>query len=176
MKIVKICVAFVLVSCLLLSCSSKSNTSDVTAVSRQESITDSTKDSTKESIIYDWSDYREGHENGYSEGYEQGYKWGYDDGYRYGKEDGFTEGYDEAKSEYGDYESLEMDAVDFVRKHSEWHPEEAIYIIEAYRNGGDYCGYVPTKEDYDDAIESLSKFYEYFYFGMYNSNDTTYEN
>jgi hypothetical protein len=54
------------------------------------------------------------------------------------------------------------EAVHYDRKHSGWHPEEALAIIKAYENSE-----ISDEEDYNAAIRCLYYFYEYFYCGMY---------
>lgn len=116
--------------------------------------------------------YEDGYEDGYADGYStaesdmqylmeeeflDGYDIGYDDGYR------------EAEDEYNDYGWLEDEAIHYVREYSEWSPEEAMSVIEAYQNNEPFWqdGSPPSREEYLDAIESLIRFYEYFYCAMY---------
>ena len=116
--------------------------------------------------------YEDGYEDGYADGYStaesdmqylmeeeflDGYDIGYDDGYR------------EAEDEYNDYGWLEDEAIHYVREYSEGSPEEAMSVIEAYQNNEPFWqdGSPPSREEYLDAIESLIRFYEYFYCAMY---------
>ena len=116
--------------------------------------------------------------------YDDGYADGYTDGYSdaesemlYLMEEEFLDGYDvgyddgywEAEDEYNDFGWLEDEAIHYARKYSEWSPEEAIGVIEAYKNKDSFWqdGSPPSHEEYLDAIESLIRFYEYFYCAMY---------
>ena len=120
----------------------------------------------------------------YKGSYEDGYADGYCDGYsdaesevQYLMEEEFLDGYDagyddgywEAEDEYNDYGWLEDEAIHYARKYSEWSPEEAMWVIEAYQNIEPFWqdGSPPSHEEYLDAIESLIRFYEYFYSAMY---------
>lgn len=59
---------------------------------------------------------------------------------------------------------LEENAIHYVREACEWHPEEALCIIQAYERGEKYYGSYPiTAEDYQEAIHSICRFYNYFY-------------
>lgn len=117
------------------------------------------------------------YEDGYAEGYDYGYDYGYEKGYETGLDDapdayfayeeGFEDGFEEG---YVDIRGIEDSAVHYARKYSEWHPEEAVWVIDAYRNGeclDEWEDSPPTKEEYEDAINSLYHFYMYFYSGMY---------
>ena len=112
--------------------------------------------------------YEDGYADGYSdaksemqylmeEEFLDGYDIGYDDGYR------------KAEEEYDDYGWLEHEAIHYARKYSEWSPEEAMSVIEAYQNKEPFWqdGSPPSHDEYLDAIESLFRFYEYFYCAMY---------
>ena len=121
--------------------------------------------------------YEEGYADGYDEGYSDaefemeylmedefldGYDIGYDDGYDEGSDDGWVDNIDEIGWFF------EEEAVHYAREHSEWHPEEAMGIIEAYQNREPlYDNAIPNEEEYLEAIESLYRFYEYFYCAMY---------
>lgn len=90
--------------------------------------------------------------------YEKGYEDGYNDApaYEVGFEDGFREG-------YADASEIKNEAERYARDHSEWPPEEALWVIAAYR-AGEKLGEEPiTKEEYEDAINSLYYFCKYFY-------------
>ena len=65
---------------------------------------------------------------------------------------------------YGDVAlMLQEDAIDYVRETCDWHPEEAIYIIQAYESGEKYYGsHLITEADYHEAIRTLCRFYSYF--------------
>lgn len=116
--------------------------------------------------------------------YESSYQEGYSDGYsaaeiemEYLLEEEFLEGYDlgyeegywDAKQEYSDYWELEQEAIHYAREYSEWSPEEAWMVIEAYQNNEPFHvdGSSPSKEEYLDAIDSLIYFYDYFYSRKY---------
>ena len=93
------------------------------------------------------------------------YKSDYDEGYEYGYDAGLERGYAIAEDEYS---GLEYEASDYASYHTGWLPEEAMWIIDAYQgNAPLYHGDVPSEEDYTAAIESLYRFYEYFYRRMY---------
>ena len=114
--------------------------------------------------------------------YEDGYADGYADGYSDAESDmqyliedkclewydmGYDDGWVDNIDEIGRF--FEEEAVDFVRDHCEWHPEEAVGIIEAYQNNESFYedGSHPSRQDYLDAIDSLIYFYEYFYGSYY---------
>ena len=120
--------------------------------------------------------------------YEDGYELGYEHGYREGCSDteiemeylldeefidgyhwGYQEGYKEAEIEYSDYRELEEKAIRYAREYSEWTPEDALVIIEAYYHNEPFNedGSPPSKEDYLGAIDSLLYFYDYFYSRKY---------
>ena len=112
--------------------------------------------------------------------YEDGYADGYSDAeseMQYLMEEEFLDGYDigyddgywEAEDEYNDYGWLEDKAIHYAREHSEWSPEEAMWVIKSYQNKEPFWpdGSLPSHEEYLDAIESLLRFYEYFYCAMY---------
>ena len=118
--------------------------------------------------------YEEGYADGYNDGYsdaefeigclvedefQDGYEAGYEDGY----DDGSVEGWINNIEDPGRY--FKEEAVHYASEHSEWHPEEAWYIIEAYHNNEPFYenGSPPSKQDYLNAIDSLIYFYEYFY-------------
>ena len=128
--------------------------------------------------------YYDGYEDGYSDGYEDGYSDAkfemeclieekylgqYDKGYERGYDNGHLYGYQEAEEEYSYYGWLEDEAISYAREYSEWSPEEAMGLIEAYQNNEPFWqdGSPPSHEEYLDAIESLCRFYEYFYCAMY---------
>ena len=101
--------------------------------------------------------------------YDEGYSDGYADAkadMAYQLEEEFFDGYD-IGYEDGERDGrwLEEDAVEFVREHCEWHPEEALEVIDAYQNNKPFWqdGSPPSNQDYLDAINSLAYFYEYFY-------------
>lgn len=98
----------------------------------------------------------------YDDGYEDGYSDGYSDAEDEEFFDGYDIGYDDGKR---DGSWLEEDAIDYVREHSDWHPEEAVEVIEAYQNNEPFWrdGSPPSYEEYLDAIDSLIYFYDYFY-------------
>ena len=93
------------------------------------------------------------HDNDYAEGFDDGYsaaqaneEW-----------DKFEE-YVDIINDVNEY------ATEYACKNSYWHPEEAVCVIEAYRDGGS----VYTEKDYNNAVNSLVAFYEYFYNSMYD--------
>lgn len=95
----------------------------------------------------------------------------YNDGYEAGYDEGYGEGYGEGYNEAFDHFSwiVNSDAVHYAREYSDWHPEEAMCIIKAYENGELAFGNMQvSEEDYKEAIESLYRYCEYFYYDMYN--------
>ena len=112
--------------------------------------------------------YDDGFEDGYDDGYsdavlkmEKKFSYWYDEGYWEGSREGWID-YLEKPGRY-----LEEEAVHYAREYSQWHPEEAMAIIQSYQNKEPLDGAIPTYEEYIDAIESLLRFYEYFYCAMY---------
>ena len=102
----------------------------------------------------------------YNEEYDDGYEAGFDEGYGEGLWEGYKEGYSEAY--YRFEESALHDAVHYAEDYSGWHPEEAMYIIEAYENGDLAFGYMTvTEKDYKNAVQSLCLYYQYFYDALY---------
>lgn len=121
--------------------------------------------------------YYEGENYGYSRGFENGVEEGrydeqeaheceysywdlenaFDDGYRYAIENCF----DDSDLMWKICEAAEHSAADF----SEWHPEEALDIIECYRLQEPFWedGSAPSHEDYESAVDCLVEFYHYFY-------------
>ena len=108
---------------------------------------------------------------------ESEYENGYDDGYRdakaelseYGYEM-YQKGYDEAYTKFVD-EIIYHEAVRYARGFSDWHPEEAMGIIECYERGDHYYGGTPiTEEDYLQAVKSLYYYYAYFYNALYEED------
>lgn len=98
-------------------------------------------------------------EDGYNKGYNDGYDAGYDEGSFYGYEDGRNE-----------IEWAEEEAIFYAKENGGWHPEEAWMIIEAYRNKEPFYsdGSIPSEQDYNDAVNSLIYFFEYFYSKNYD--------
>ncbi len=102
----------------------------------------------------------------YSNEYEQGYA---DAASQYEElcEDAIQNYVDEIKhtDTYGDVAlMLEEDAIEYVREGCDWHPEEALHIIQAYERGETYYGsYRITDTDYKEAVRSLCRFYSFFY-------------
>lgn len=109
----------------------------------------------------------------YSDDYTVEYDKGFDAGYDFGYDFGYDEGFDAA---YSDFENaVSRDAIFFVRETCEWHPEEAVCIIESYENGEEYYGnYQITEKDYKDAVESLCRYYDYFYSQLYEEDVNKY--
>lgn len=95
----------------------------------------------------------------YADGYDTGYEEGYDEGYFYGYEDGYEE-----------VAWVKEEAIFHAKENGGWHPEEACVIIEAYRNKDPFYedGSAPSKQDYDDAVNSLISFFEFFYSNKYD--------
>ena len=116
--------------------------------------------------------YEDGYANGYIDGYsdaESEMQYLLEEEFLDGYDIGYDDGYWEAEHEYNYYGWLEDEAVHYARKYSEWSPEEAMWVIEAYQNKEPFWqdGSPPSHEEYLDAIESLIRFYEYFYCAMY---------
>lgn len=116
--------------------------------------------------------YEDGYEDGYADGYstaESDMQYLMEEEFLYGYDIGYDDGYREAEDEYNDYGWLEDEAIHYAREYSEWSPEEAMSVIEAYQNNEPFWqdGSPPSHEEYLDAIESLIRFYEYFYCAMY---------
>ena len=105
--------------------------------------------------------YDEGYEEGSSSGYDKGYDEGHDDGYNDGYNNGYDEGYSEALTYFESI--IEYDAIHYARENSDFHPEEALCIIDDYENGTPV-----TEEDYNEAIESLYRYCEYLYYKEYD--------
>ena len=118
--------------------------------------------------------YEDGYADGYSDAeakmeylmedeFFDSYDNGYDDGYFEGSREGWIDHLEKP----GRY--LEEEAVHYARQYSEWHPEEALAIIYSYQNGEPLYddGVLPSHEEYLEAIESLCRFYEYFYCAIY---------
>ena len=108
-----------------------------------------------------YGSYNDGYAEGYADGVYDGYIQGedYDTWYEAGYSDGRMDG-----------SVLEEKAIRYAREYSEWSPEEAMDVIDAYQNNQPFWqdGSSPTHEDYMEAIESLYRFYEYFYCAVYN--------
>ena len=112
-----------------------------------------------------------------SQAYEDAYFDGYEDGrfdasseFRSHSFEMYLNGYDEAYRDFADTVFSDY-AIWYAREFSEYHPEEAMCIIDCYERGERYCGQLPiTEEDYKDAIESLYRYYEYFLNGMYKDD------
>ena len=105
--------------------------------------------------------------------YEDAYDEGYNDGYSDAEfkmddkcQEWYDFGYDDGQR---DGEWLEYKAIHYAREQTGWSPEEAMMIIDAYRNSEPFWedGYPPSYEDYLDAIDTLMYFYDYFYSRMY---------
>lgn len=104
--------------------------------------------------------------------YESGYFDGYDDGFA----DALSsidplDIVDDIDSQYLFFRTapeLEDNAIYHAREYSDWSPEEAMCVIEAYESGEKYYGSYPiTEDDYRNAIRSLYYFYDYFYSRCY---------
>lgn len=95
--------------------------------------------------------------------YHDGYVDGYDDAVSENDiYEAYREGYNDAYSRFED--GVLSDAIDYVKKYSEWHPEEALCIIDAYESGELAFGQmIVSEEDYKEAIKSLYHYYEYYY-------------
>lgn len=139
-------------------------------------------------IIFGISDmYGDSYDRGYIDGFskaeadgqyyaEQEYKIGYEEGYSDGlnahSEDSYSDfDADAYWAEYKVYAANHFghEAESYASIESEWHPEEALMIIECYENNeySEECGSVPTKQDFLDAVYSLMCFYDYFYGSRY---------
>lgn len=95
------------------------------------------------------------HESSYDEAYQEGFEEGYSFALEYE--------IDDYQDDINYYEYVKEAATEYACDNSYWHPEEAVWVIEEYRNGSsDY-----TKQDYVNAIDSLIAFYEYFYNSFY---------
>lgn len=123
--------------------------------------------------------YDKGYEDGYAEGFSDGrleseleiYDNRFDAGYDAGFEDGFISGSEswfDHPTEIAGY--FEDEAAHYAVNHGGLHPEEAWAIIEAYRNAEPFGddGSPPSTQDYNDAIDSMICFYEYFYSNKYD--------
>ena len=98
--------------------------------------------------------YQRGYDAGYEDGHWEGYDNGYDEGYYDGERDG---------------EWLVDKAIFYAGEKGGWHPEEAWMIIEAYRNKEPLYGdSIPSEQDYEDAVNSLIFFFDYFYSKNYD--------
>lgn len=91
----------------------------------------------------------------------------YDEGYDAGFEKGYGAGYEEGQA---DGSVVEESAVEYVRERSDFLPEEAVAIIEAYQAGKPYWndGSSPSQDDYLEAVGSLVYFCDYFFSREYN--------
>lgn len=101
--------------------------------------------------------------------YEKGWHTGYDAGVEYGAGQGYHDGYGEGYPEGYDagFSDAIHEAEDYASKNSAWHPEEALAIVDAYSKKEPLLdGRVPSKTEYQEAVETLRLFYEYFY-GMH---------
>lgn len=88
----------------------------------------------------------------------------FDDGFDEGFIEGYYSGFDEI------YNSV-YEAEHHAAESGGWHPEEAMAIINSYVNQEPFYvdGSLPSKEDYELAVESLICFYEYYYLAEYES-------
>lgn len=108
-------------------------------------------------------------EDSYLNVYEDGY---YDASVEFSEHshEMYEEGYKEA---YRDFSEgiIWYEAIHYARQFSEWSPEEAMCVIDAYESGTLYYGSLPiTEQDYKEAVESLYHYYEYFYNAMYKQD------
>ena len=107
--------------------------------------------------------------DGYESGYDDGCSAARDELSEYGYEM-YKRGYDEAYRDIVE-EIIDYEAVHYARNFSNWHPEEAMGIIDCYESGDRYYGDIPiTEEDYRDAIKSLYHYYAYFYSALYEDD------
>lgn len=136
----------ILIPCILMSC-------------QESAYNDAYEDGYNDAVELYGSDYDIGYENGYDIGYEDGY----DDGHEEGIKNDWTENIVEIARYF------EVEAVHYVGENANWHPEEALTVIESYQNNESFYsdGSTPSEQDFLDAIESLIYFYRYFYDGAY---------
>lgn len=124
--------------------------------------------------------YLDGEDNAYPVAYEKGYESGKSAGYESGFEDGIVQGHSEwgemANDNWSDNDDLiaeiaehiDYEATRYVVENGGWHPEEAMQIIADYGSEcPEYWSYPPTAQEYQEAIDSLIAYYEYFYFREY---------
>ena len=97
--------------------------------------------------------------------YNEGYDVGYEEGQWDGHTDGWHEGYDEGhKDACADFEEIiNYDAVFYAKEYSEFHPEEAMQIIELYESEEA----IITESEYKEAVKSLFYYSKYFYHDLY---------
>ena len=110
--------------------------------------------------------YDAGYEDGWNSGWYACYDEYYDRSYEEGYEDG-TQYWIDDPTDAGVY--FEELAAHYAREKSGWVPEEAWMLINAYRNGTEWNpdGSPPSKKDYDNAVNSLIYFFDFFYSRMY---------
>ena len=59
---------------------------------------------------------------------------------------------------------MQWDAEHYAREKSGWNPEEAMGIIEDFENQTAYYNdFIPSVDEYIEAVHSLYYFYEYYY-------------
>lgn len=123
------------------------------------------------------SSYDDGYDDGYMSGYKDGKSEidsdslddardaGFSEGYDFGYEEGY---WDKSNDLSDDIRDVFSDAEAYASKNSEWCPEEARSIVDAYLNNEPlYDNQVPSKAEYQEAVEILWRFYEYFYSAHY---------
>jgi hypothetical protein len=90
------------------------------------------------------------------------YDVGYDDGYSQGFEEGYDIGVESAMDSLDDYKYHFVEkSIDTITDMGYCHPDDAIEIIDAYRNNKPYYsgGGKVSKEDYNQAIDALIMYY-----------------
>lgn len=106
---------------------------------------------TSPNAVYAYSDseWEEGYDEGYSEGRWEGYHEGYDDGF--------------------DCIWFAVEAAEDYAKECWTCLDEALGVIDYYENGKPLYGEdsPPTEEEYNEAIQFLYHFCQYFYCEMY---------
>lgn len=114
---------------------------------------------------FSYDDYMEYGDSMYDIGKEYGYEKGKEEGYKEGIESGYETGYEDGSMSDDAVFFAEEEATRYARENSDWHPEEAIEIIDAYQNGDPFYedNSPPSEQDYVDAVDSIVAFYEYFY-------------
>lgn len=97
----------------------------------------------------------------YSDGYDDGYSDGYDVGYEEACHDIYSLG----RSEYDEgFSDAIIGAEEYASENSEWNPEKALEVIEAYNSQTPLLdGKAPSQTEYEEAVSTLWYFCEYFY-------------
>lgn len=119
--------------------------------------------------------FNNGYEEGYNIGRDVGFDYGYDEGYYEGFDSGYDEGYYDCKHDIEkDFDSIIFNFLEAgchtVAKENEWHPEEALIIIDEYNQDPSSV----TREEYLSAVETLCNYFEYFYYDRYKASEYDY--